>query len=98
MHCCHQEHSALPLPLRLLCTQEILDVEQVTEESQGMELNDENVDQVRRTSGNSSGSGSKLWYRAASSSVGSGTRDQHCSQWRQAEGLSWGAAAPRYHA
>jgi hypothetical protein len=26
--------------------QEILEVEQVTEESQGMELNDENVDQV----------------------------------------------------
>jgi hypothetical protein len=31
-----------------LCLQEILEVEQVTEENQGMELNAENVDQVRR--------------------------------------------------
>lgn len=30
-----------------ICLQEILEVEQVTEENQGMELNAENVDQVR---------------------------------------------------
>lgn len=36
-----------PSACALCPLQEILDVEQVTEESQGMELNGENVDQVR---------------------------------------------------
>jgi hypothetical protein len=57
VHAGPSRHTAtLTLCCAVLCVglhtlQEILEVEQVTEESQGMELNAENVDQVLGTGG-----------------------------------------------